>query len=568
MARMPNVADVLVVGLGAVGSATLYQSVKLGARAIGIDRFDPPHDQGSSHGDTRITREAIGEGREFVPLVLRSNQIWQELETTTGRNLLTRNGGLVLASPSMPGNHHGSTSFIKDTIAAAIEFSIAHEILSTDELCHRYPQFCLRGDEIGYFEPGAGFLRPEACIDTQLTLGKHLGAKVITSETVTDCKPRPDGTVEVITSANTYSAAKVIVTAGPWMQKLLGEGYAAYLKIYRQVMYWFAVESHPEQYTPERFPVFIWIAGNRPRDMLYGFPSVDGPHGGIKIAAEQYDTTVDPNAVPRAVTEAEISAMYTAYIAPRFPSVSGKCLRTATCLYTVTPDAKFIVDRFRNYENIVFASACSGHGFKHSAALGEALALQALGRASSIDLSGFRARRLSPEALEKTSMHPKIVQLDGFEVIGIAVRTNNAKEAGPDGAIPKLWQRVMQERVLDRVPDKTSPDLYAVYTDYASDANGDYTLGLGAKVQPGTNPSEGMIAKVVPAGQYAVFTSERGPVAKVVVETWLRIWSHYQIPANGQRAYQADFELYDERAADPNNAQVEIYIGMKWRPAA
>ena len=178
MARMPNVADVLVVGLGAVGSAALYQSAKLGARVIGIDRFDPPHDQGSSHGDTRITREAIGEGREFVPLVLRSNQIWQELETTTGRNLLTRNGGLVLASPSMPGNHHGSTSFIKDTIAAATEFSIAHEILSTDELCHRYPQFRLRGDEIGYFEPGAGFLRPEACIDAQLTLGKHLGAKV------------------------------------------------------------------------------------------------------------------------------------------------------------------------------------------------------------------------------------------------------------------------------------------------------------------------------------------------------------------------------------------------------
>ena len=162
MAPMANVADVLVVGLGAVGSAALYQSAKLGARAIGIDRFDPPHDQGSSHGDTRITREAIGEGREFVPLVQRSNQIWEELEAATGRSLLTRNGGLVLASPSMPGDHHGSTSFIQDTIAAAAEFGIAHEVLSAEELRHRYPQFRLRGDEIGYFEPGAGFLRPEA----------------------------------------------------------------------------------------------------------------------------------------------------------------------------------------------------------------------------------------------------------------------------------------------------------------------------------------------------------------------------------------------------------------------
>jgi predicted transcriptional regulator YdeE len=160
-------------------------------------------------------------------------------------------------------------------------------------------------------------------------------------------------------------------------------------------------------------------------------------------------------------------------------------------------------------------------------------------------------------------MHPKIVQLDGFEVVGISARTNNATEAGPDGAIPKLWQRVMQEHVLDRIPQKTDPNLYAVYTDYASDANGDYTLVLGAKVRPETNPPAGMTSKSVPAGRYAVFTSERGPVAKVVVETWKRIWAYYQLPANGHRAYGADFEVYDQRAADPNNAQVEIYIGVK-----
>ncbi len=406
MAPMPKVADVLVVGLGAVGSAALYQSARLGARAIGIDRFDPPHDQGSSHGDTRITREAIGEGREFVPLVLRSNQIWQELEAATSRSLLVRNGGLVLASPAMPGNHHGSTSFIQDTIAAATEFGIAHEVLSADELRYRYPQFRLHGDEIGYFEPGAGFLRPEACIETQLSLARKLGAQVRTSETVVDCKPMQDGTVEVITSANTYSAAKVIVAAGPWiqkMQKLLGESYAAYFKVYRQVMYWFALAGHAEQYAPERFPVFIWIAGNRPRDMMYGFPALDGPHGGLKVAAEQYDATVDPDAVPRAVSDAEISAMYSEYIAPHFPDVSGECLRTATCLYTVTPDANFIVDQFRNYENVVFASACSGHGFKHSAALGEALAAQALGQPSRIDLSGFSAQRFSGWAVGENS---------------------------------------------------------------------------------------------------------------------------------------------------------------------
>jgi sarcosine oxidase len=127
--------------------------------------------------------------------------------------------------------------------------------------------------------------------------------------------------------------------------------------------------------------------------MMYGFPAVDGPSGGVKIATEQYDATVDPDRVPRAVSQAEVASMYDEYIAPRFPDVVGECLRSTTCLYTVTPDAKFIVDRFPGSEDIVFASACSGHGFKHSAALGESLAQQALGQRPVVDLSGFSLRR-------------------------------------------------------------------------------------------------------------------------------------------------------------------------------
>jgi len=392
---MAKSADVIVIGLGAMGSAALYQLAKLGARAIGVDRFDPPHDQGSSHGDTRITREAIGEGRDFVPLVLRSNQIWEELEAATGRSLLTRNGALVLASQSVSGNHHGSTSFVQDTISTATEFGIAHDVLGAEEIRRRYPQFKLSGDEVGYFEPGAGFLRPEVCVETQLNLARQLGAKLSTSEIVLDIKQDEQGTVEVKTDRNTYSAARVIVTAGPWIQKMLGAEYARYFRIYRQVLCWFALAKNAKQYTPARFPVFIWIVGNRPRDMLYGFPAIDGPEGGLKVATEQYEATVDPDAVERTVSEPEIAAMYDEYIARRFPDVSGKCLRAATCLYTVTPDAKFIVDKFRDCENVLFASACSGHGFKHSAAIGESLALWALGRSPAIDLSPFRLDRFS-----------------------------------------------------------------------------------------------------------------------------------------------------------------------------
>jgi sarcosine oxidase len=395
---MTSVADVLVVGLGAVGSAVLYQSARLGARVIGIDRFVPPHDQGSSHGDTRITRQAIGEGRDFVPLVLRSNHIWEELEAATGRSLMVRNGGLVLASPNLPGDHHGSTSFVQDTINAAMEFGIPHEVLSAEEIQHRYPQFYLRGDEVGYFESGAGFLRPEACIETQLDLAKQLGAQVFTSEVVLDFKPLDDGSVQVRTSANNYCVGHVIVTAGPWIAKLLGEDLAGLFRVYRQILCWFALAQNAERYTPERFPIFIWITGNRPCDMMYGFPAVDGPLGGIKIGTEQYEATVDPDAVERTISPSVINALYADYIAPRFPDVSSECLRTTTCLYTVTPDAKFIVDRFGGRKNIAFASACSGHGFKHSAALGEALALQALGKPATVDLSAFRLRRFTNQA--------------------------------------------------------------------------------------------------------------------------------------------------------------------------
>ena len=389
---MPN-ADVLVIGLGAVGSAALYQTAKRKARVIGIDRFAPPHDQGSSHGDTRITRQAIGEGREFVPLVLRSNEIWEELEAATGRNLMTRCGCLVLASPKMPGQHHGSSSFLQDTIDAARQFRIEHETLSTAEIRRRFSQFHVR-DEAGYFEPGAGFLRPEACIQTQLELARKSSARICFNETVTRIAASANnGAVEVQTDRATYSAAHLIVAAGAWIPKLLPESSSRLFRVYRQTLSWFALAANADLYTPKRFPVFIWITGNQPRDMMYGFPAVEGRGGGVKIATEQYEATVDPDAVPRDVADSEIAGLYAEYVAPRFSDVSGRCLRRTTCLYTVTPDAKFIVDTFPAMDNAWFASACSGHGFKHSTAIGEALVRRISGEPPLVDLSMFRLGR-------------------------------------------------------------------------------------------------------------------------------------------------------------------------------
>ena len=168
-------------------------------------------------------------------------------------------------------------------------------------------------------------------------------------------------------------------------------------------------------------------------------------------------------------------------------------------------------------------------------------------------------------AFARVDVTPRIVYQQGFQVVGIEASTNNAKEAGPDAIIGKLWQQFLSQNLLTKIPDRVDQSIIAVYTDYATDWRGQYTFILGAKVRPVPNPviPEGMVVKTVRAGKYAVFTSERGPVAKVVVETWKQIWAYYQNPANGQRAYQADFEMYDQRAADPNNAQVDIYVGVK-----
>ena len=162
-----------------------------------------------------------------------------------------------------------------------------------------------------------------------------------------------------------------------------------------------------------------------------------------------------------------------------------------------------------------------------------------------------------------TPMNPKVVQQAAFTVVGIAVRTSNAAEMTADGAIGKEWGRFMQEGVLGKIPNKADKNIVAVYTDYASDKDGEYTYLLGARVTSDSDVPAGMVAKKIPAGRYAVFTSEKGPAPKVVAEVWRRIWAQPKSVPGGDRAYKADFEIYDERAADPQNMQMDVYVGIK-----
>lgn len=371
---MTETAEVIVVGLGAMGAATLYQLARRGVRAIGVDRFAPPHDRGSSHGESRITRQSVGEGDEYVPFVLRSHEIWRELEAETGASLLWPVGGLFLTGRTGAALHHGQSDFIRRTIAIAERHGIPHEVLNAAEVEERFPQFRCVGDEVAYYEPGAGLLHPERCLAVQLEQARAHGAIVRGGETVVAITPGASD-VRVVTDSTTYVAGTAVVTTGAWLSALLGGPFPRLLSVYRQVLHWFAPDD-AAAFAPERFPIFIWIHGRGESDYFYGFPIVSD---GVKLATEQFTETADPDHVDREVSQAGIAAMHATHVRGRLPGVSPRPLRTATCLYTVTPDSRFVIDEHPDSARILVASPCSGHGFKHSAAIGEALAERATG---------------------------------------------------------------------------------------------------------------------------------------------------------------------------------------------
>jgi len=382
--------DAIVLGLGAVGSASLYQLAKRGARVLGIDRYSPPHAFGSTHGESRVTRLAIGEGAHYSPLALRSHEIWRELEAKTGASLLTTNGGLIISGATSRATFHGA-SFFSNTIEAARRHKIPHELFDAKQIRQRYPQFAIADEQSGYFEPSAGFVRPEECIRVQLDLAEEHGAEIHRNQTVTGFAQVGDG-IAVTTKAGRFEAAQLIVAAGPWLPGLLAANYSRHFKVYRQTLHWFDVEASHDQFTPERFPIFIWELPHA-RGGIYGFPAIDGRRGGIKIATEQFEATTTPESVSRDVTAAESTSVYRDLVAPHFPAVGPRCVKSAVCLYTVTNDFGFVVDRHPDFERVVIASPCSGHGFKHSAALGEAIAGLTLDRKSRFDLSAFSFAR-------------------------------------------------------------------------------------------------------------------------------------------------------------------------------
>jgi len=381
----------IVVGLGAMGSSSVYQLALRGIKTLGIDQFSPPHTLGSTHGDTRITRKGIGEGVQYTPLSLRSYQIIEAIEKDTKADLLQITGGLIICSaPDSLARH--TQAFFQNTVDAAKKYNIKHDILSAQDVQKRFPQFNISNDEVGYYEYDAGIMRPERIVERQLALARNLGADIHTNEKLIDFSETAGG-VTVKTDKNTYQCQNLVLSVGPWLVKTVSEKtFDSIFKIYRQVLYWFDVSAAYQDFSPPAFPIFIWELKSDQNGM-YGFPAVDGPDGGFKIAFEQYDKTCDPDTVNREVSKDEIESMFKNYVASNFPKAKSSCVKSATCLYTVTPDGAFVIDWMPGSKRVVLCSPCSGHGFKHSPAIGECIADLVTTGESRIDLSSFKLDR-------------------------------------------------------------------------------------------------------------------------------------------------------------------------------
>ncbi|NVJ87195.1 MAG: N-methyl-L-tryptophan oxidase [Algoriphagus sp.] len=365
--------DYAVIGLGAVGSAALYFLSKQEKNVLGIDRFDPPHTMGSSHGETRITRLAVGEGREYVTYAKRSQQIWKELEAITEEKLFDSVGGLLIESGTQAWVKYGGSSFFDKTQSYAESESISHQILKKKDLQKKFPAFQLTDEARGYFEPAAGYAFPDRIIRAQLDLAVQQGAEIRVHQPVTQLRQQGPW-VEIDLREETIRAKKVLVSAGGWIKDFLDEKEKSQFQICRQVLHW--VKLKKDSPMAANKSVFMWGYGPNPTDFLYGFPSLDGET--VKIATEQFESVPHPDFLNRTVSQDEQQTFLKEKLEGKFEGLLPEILRSEVCFYTVTPDAKFVIKSHPGMSRVLMVSSCSGHGFKHASALGEQLANQLL----------------------------------------------------------------------------------------------------------------------------------------------------------------------------------------------
>jgi len=369
--------DVVVIGLGAMGSAAAYHLARRGARVLGIDRFAPPHPHGSSHGATRVIRLGYFEHPSYVPLVRRAYALWRELESAAATPLL-RLTGIAEIGP-------GDGAVVGGTLAAARLHRLPHEVLSASALMQRFPAFRVPADYVGVVQPDGGILQVEPAIRAHLALAAAAGAELRTGETVRAVEPTAGG-VRVATDRGAITAGAAIVAAGPWASTVLPDAGLP-LRVTRQVMAWFWPRE-AALFAAERFPVFLLESRH---GIHYGFPP---DHMGVKVAKHFHgDETVDPDAHDHDLSAAD-EAMIRMALAEHLPAADGPVRAAQTCLYTMTPDGDFVIDCVGS-PRIILASPCSGHGFKFAPVVGEIVADLATSGTTGHDVARFRLARFA-----------------------------------------------------------------------------------------------------------------------------------------------------------------------------
>lgn len=368
----------IIVGLGGMGSAAAYHLAARGEKVLGLEQFTPAHSNGSSHGHSRIIRQAYFEHPSYVPLLKRAFAHWDDLARQADEDLLHLTGGLNLGRTD--------SAVITGVLNSVRTHNLPHEYLTAPEIRRRYPAFTPSDDIVGIAEQNAGYVVPEAAVRTHLRLAAQHGAALRYNEAVQRWHADGNG-VTVTTDQRTYTADHLVLTPGAWAPELLHD-LGLPLRVERRVLLWFDPIGGDAVFHEPHCPVYIWDVGDGVS--FYGFPKQQGTPG-IKVAIHTVGQQCSPTTIDRSLHAADVDALQ-ALVRDRVPALGGAVIEHATCMYTLTPDEHFVISTHPQHANVVLASPCSGHGFKFTPVIGEILADLAMHGRTNHDISLFSLR--------------------------------------------------------------------------------------------------------------------------------------------------------------------------------
>jgi monomeric sarcosine oxidase len=356
--------DCIVIGFGGVGSGALWEGAKRGWSMLGLDRFGPGHDRGSSHGQTRIIRRAYFEHPNYVPLVERSFQLWEELtqrhRTSPDVKALFLPTGLLQVGPA-------TSPVIQGVQASASAFDLPIERFTAAEIEDRLPILKVPQDQVGIFESGAGLLRVELCVAAMIQQARKLGAEIVSDCPVTNWQVQDNGSIEVRCGETLFQADRLVIASGSWSAQLLA-GLQLPLRVLRKQQHWFQLDR-VENKLVNRFPAFLFEQEDG--SVFYGMPEID--HLGMKVAEHSGGDLVDnPNVLNRDLNKQDLQRVET-FLRDHFRYGYHRMVHFSQCMYTMSTDGHFIIDRYPGYSNVAFAAGLSGHGFKFAPRLGQYL---------------------------------------------------------------------------------------------------------------------------------------------------------------------------------------------------